>query len=980
MDLALVISLLLIRLVVSSPTANFPVNSQVPPVAQLSQYFEFEFSASTFTSSAGSLTYGLSNAPSWLQLNSANRTLYGTPTSSGAVGTPTFQVSARDSDGTTDMSVVLVVVDSSQPQLGAAILPQLANFGATSSPDSLLLYPSEAFAINFSSNTFTGTSSSTNYYATSGNNTPLPSWIQFNDQNLAFSGTTPSLVSALSYPQTYPIRLIASDIVGFASAIALFEIVVGYDILSFNVTYQSVSVAEGEYFQGPALSEYLSLNGDPVNASDIASVTSDAPSWLTLSTGNISLGGTPPSGASTQNVTVTVTDIYGDTANTTMNLDFSGTSLFDGSFSQINATIGQFFIYDISDSISSNKDVSLSASLADTASWLSFNSTNATLFGMVPSSASAGVQRVQITAKSGSASQTETLPINIVRRSTTSSTKSSPTSTQPTSTRTSTSASEISSRASASPSSTTLSTSANGQKKHSGRNLAIVLGILLPVLLLLFLILFLLCCTKRRRRHHDSESLSKKDISRPIPEEPIPAVVTEISSEGEMLEKPRARTPEPAPRLELPWVQDSLRKSRARWSKKSSQNGSPLLGPQWADFLSSRVTQSPPIPRRSSKRSSKRSSRSSKKLAELPQDLTPFLRKNNALNYSRKRAPFRSTQSRNLQDIQPTKRASRALSGISSLSSSLPTRFSGMGHGSGGFGPPGFNQVRQSWQNQRPSMVPSEDSRLGSVDLETFPHPPQDETEARILPESEQGGRTSLRLVQSNSVQRSSISDERQRYLRDRARDRLEPAPRFSSTWSMRPSDSRDSRGIMERIRSPGVSSSVYPDDQDNRDTWRTYSKSSSVNAHQAYQRPETIESEDEFEFDDEPMRPPPLLLRDRISYSSGQFDTADESTDSNWEDEDIEEAVGPDGQRRWQVSASNSPLGSPLERPLDFGEAGLGSRRPSTSRGYPPPLRPGMSERRWRLGDRRGKRAISVTEADMARSQGSQRGNLAFV
>ena len=959
----------LIRLVVAAPWISFPVNSQVPPVAQASQLFLFTFSESTFSSTAGTITYNLSGAPSWLQVNGANRTLSGTP-GIDDVGAATFQLVGSDSTGSTSMTVTLVVLNTQGPQLGDAVLPQLAKVGPTSSPDALLLYPSQAFTIKFDASTFVGTSAATMYYATSGNNTPLPSWLGFSEQDLEFTGTSPPLVSPTSYPQIYPVRLIASDVVGFAGATAAFEIVVGYDVLYFNVTYQTFAVKSGQYFQTTSLLNNLNFDDRSAQSSDIASVTSNAPSWLTLYSQNISLAGIPPDDATSQNVTVTVTDANGDMANSTINLDFSATSLFNSNFSTVDATLGQPFNYSIGDAVSSNAGVNIAVDLSSAANWLTYDDTARTLSGTVPSDAAVGVRDVQITASTGTISQTETLPIRLVSGT------SSPTSTSFSATAEASSSRSGSQSGLAVPTPTLPAIGNKITHSHARRDLAIVLGILLPILLLLILLLLILCCLRRRRRQRDMEALSQKQISRPILEEAEPAVVTETSAEGEPLEKERTRTPEPAPRIELPWAPDSLRKSRARLSKKSSPQGSPLIDSTWGGLISP----SSPIPARSSKRSSRASSKLSKRKnrrSQDPQDRTPIIRKSDALNYSRKRLPFRPTQSRTMQDMNSAKRSSRPMSLLSSVSSGVPSRLSGMGHGAGGFGPPGYMQVQDSWQNTRTSLARSEDSRMDSVDLERFPRPPRESTDNTIGRGSSQGGRPSLRLVDSGSLQRSSLSEERQRYVRDRARDRLESAPRFSSSWSMRPS-SRESRGVMEKMRSPGMSSSVYPDENPNyRNTWRTYSKSSSVGGPR---RPETIVSEDEDVIHEPPRRPPPLMLREHVSYSSGQFNSAESTTDSAWEDEeDLEESIDPNGQRRWQVSASNSPIGSPLERPLDFGEAGLGSR-PGTSRGYPPPLRGANSGRRWRLGERRDKRPVSVTEVDLQRSQGSQRGNLAFV
>lgn len=60
------------------PTVAFPLKSQVPPVARISKPFSYTFLNSTFSSTLPR-SYTLSNAPSWLFLDSSTRTLSGTP-------------------------------------------------------------------------------------------------------------------------------------------------------------------------------------------------------------------------------------------------------------------------------------------------------------------------------------------------------------------------------------------------------------------------------------------------------------------------------------------------------------------------------------------------------------------------------------------------------------------------------------------------------------------------------------------------------------------------------------------------------------------------------------------------------------------------------------------------------------------------------------------------------------------------------------
>src|SRR5699024_7141325 len=101
-----------------------------------------------------------------------------------------------------------------------------------------------------------------------------------------------------------------------------------------------------------------------------------------------------------------------------------------------------------------------------------------------------------------------------------------------------------------------------------------------------------------------------------------------------------------------------------------------------------------------------------------------------ATNQSPKREPLKPIQARrslkrNSAASSRSKRNSKRSSGISSVTTGLPVRFSGAGHGAGGFGPPGppgHGLVRTSWQNTQASMQ-SDECGLGNL-APLFPRPP----------------------------------------------------------------------------------------------------------------------------------------------------------------------------------------------------------------------------------------------------------------
>ena len=141
--------------------------------------------------------------PAWLQLDSGTRTFSGKP-GSNDVGSVTFQLIANDGQGPTPLSCNVSRgtrwIGGSRPFHTARNWQDSVYLRARSS---IMFYPLQAFAFKFSPDTFLRTSPSTTYYAISGDNSPLPSWLEFDASILGFSGTTPPLVSPTTMPQSY---------------------------------------------------------------------------------------------------------------------------------------------------------------------------------------------------------------------------------------------------------------------------------------------------------------------------------------------------------------------------------------------------------------------------------------------------------------------------------------------------------------------------------------------------------------------------------------------------------------------------------------------------------------------------------------------------------------------------------------------------------------------------------------------------------
>ena len=400
-------------LIRATPSINLLINAQVPPVAQVNQSYYFVFAPSTF-SDTSPINYSLSNSTDWLQLDGSNRTFYGTPGPQD-VGSSVVMLVATDDTGSVSMPVTLVVSANPGPGLGTPVAAQLPAYGAFSSPDSLLLTPDTALLLVFSNNTFTNTNENTSYYAKSADNTPLPSWVIFNAANLSFSGQVPQATSPSELPMTVGIKLTASNVIGFAQAVAQFQMVIQSHLFAFGDTMQIINVMPGSPVTYGLLSD-LSLDSQPVSASDVNQASTNAPSWLSLDQSSLVLSGTPPADVSEQNFTVSATDHYGDPASTIVLLQTPANSSLDilMPFPTLNATIGANFNYSLNDSFAcdpNSASVNISINPGAAAGWLTYNPTAMALEGNVPGSLKPQSVQVTVTASQGNLSQSEDLSL-----------------------------------------------------------------------------------------------------------------------------------------------------------------------------------------------------------------------------------------------------------------------------------------------------------------------------------------------------------------------------------------------------------------------------------------------------------------------------------------------------------------------------------------------------------------------------------------
>jgi axial budding pattern protein 2 len=970
----LAIVLAFVHISYSTPAITFPINSQVPPVARVSEGFEFIFSDSTFASNAPSISYSLAHPPQWLRLDGTTRTLSGTPTTSD-VGVSTFGLTAFDGSGSVSMGVTLLVTDNGGITLGAPILPQLEASGPTSSPSTLFLYPSDRFSFSFSPETFAGTSKRTNFYAISEDGSPLPSWLSFDARSLNFSGLTPPVVSPRATPEPFAIKLIASDYPGFASAIAPFQIIVASHILAFNSSAVECVVSKGGEFTSPPLRDGLLLDGKPVQNGQFVQVDGTLPQWLSLDRESLTLSGSPPDDTGSETVTIPVVDTYGDIANITMHLVFRNTLFNNGTFST-NGTIGRDFNYTIDPSILNGTSIQLDVDLGKASSWLTYNPDTMKLSGLTPRDLSPQNITLNLIATKGKISETERFVLSIIRG------------TGPLPLSTASAAQESGSPTQSPGPKPPIS---HSKTSTAERNRIIIASSVAPILCLIILLSLITFCLRRKKQHR--LSVSDQQISRPQP------LMAETNNAGDhyaavtqgRTDFQRLQTPPRVPTIDLgkTWTQDTLGRSRLRSSRLAGDEEEIRGGLSKDTSFTVPHAISIDIPGfvESPKPAFKRQTR----------DLTPFRRE--ITNHSRNRAPFRLTQSQD-DRISPGKKRESKL--LSKASSRLPgplvsKRISAFGHGAGGLGdgagtlgPPGYGNVRRSWKDTRSSItMRSEEGKERSMDsmIWSFPQPPKTEQPQPSGTNTDQGKRASIRLVRDQSFSRWSHATQFPDYIRQRAQIR-QSNPLFSAGAVGSSTTSN---------RSP-----VFPDlnwnyaGRADRRSRRSDSQSSSIGPPMPpVKKPSRRNIGGRVNDDFSRL----AYFRSEMSLASSRFDSVD-SDDLSDGYADIVEAADTDGRIRW-VKGSDRPGTQGPERSRE----GMQDRRAVDMQGQTlhvptagPPRPPRFSplaahpgdgsqpgeppdEQKIRLYEERGKRPVSVDEGGLRRPiAGSQKGDIAFL
>jgi hypothetical protein len=473
---------------------EYPLNLQLPPVAIVDEPYLYQFAPTTFQIDSDTVQYSLVGNPSWLSLDSKNRTLSGIPHVSD-VGEISFTIAAAGLAGAVvNMDSKLLVSNSNMSEAKGNITQVLANAGQLSGPSMINIGPSKPFDISFPTDMFDGHGKSLSYYALLADHTPLPAWISFEPSSLRFAGTTPPT----SYTQNFEILLVACETPGYASSSLSFTITISPHQLLFQPYSQDLNLSKGDEIRITDLRSRLSLDGSPVQETDMLTINATLPPWLKLDNKTSEISGKAPLGTMSEDLTVTATDQYGDTAQLTVHIAFSS-ELFADEIGDLNATIGEIFKYTIPQDVLASSDERLSVDLSSLSRYLHFDPVKSSISGTIEHDFPSQTVQCTLTATTSDGTQRDTQTFHIA-------------------------VSDPVGNITPNLPAGNANTNSHGtyDNKHGGKTAGIIIGSIIGAICSVLLLVTLLLCLRRRKQRKSylspklPRSPNKSDISRPI--------------------------------------------------------------------------------------------------------------------------------------------------------------------------------------------------------------------------------------------------------------------------------------------------------------------------------------------------------------------------------------------------------------------------------------------------------------------------------
>jgi hypothetical protein len=350
------------------------------PATTATEGIAYRFTPSASDPDGDSLSFTVTNLPSWASFNTTSGSIRGTPGSTDVGTTSGIVITVSDGVNTASLPAFSITVNSASTPNTA---PTISGTPATSVPAGV------AYSFTPSANDANGDSLSFSV-------THLPTWAHFNTSNGTISGTPTNT----NVGTTSSITITVSDGIDSAS------------LPAFSITVTSVVVPNTP----PTISGSPTTSVTAGNAYRFTPTASDAdgdtlsfsitnlPSWARFSTTNGTISGTP-SGTdvgTTSGITITVSDGTDKSSLPAFSITVASAPNTPPTISGTPATsVTAGNAYSFVPTASDADGDSLTFTVANLPSWAKFNTTNGTISGN-PSNTDAGTtSSIKITVSDG---------------------------------------------------------------------------------------------------------------------------------------------------------------------------------------------------------------------------------------------------------------------------------------------------------------------------------------------------------------------------------------------------------------------------------------------------------------------------------------------------------------------------------------------------------------------------------------------------
>jgi axial budding pattern protein 2 len=239
------------------------------PVANIGNNYQYQINPITYVSDDDNgnskINYSISGLD-WLKFDNENRTLYGTPTEQGLYN---FTLSGYNQYSSISNLYNIIVQQQDNTTLNQFIFQnQLKSFGVTNGNNGIVVKPGSEFYYKFDNSIFNDVGNA-QFFGRLADHSSLPNWINFNGDDLSFSGTAPYVTSEIAPSIKYQFSIIASTN-GFSLAEGFFDLIIGANQLWVN---DSMITYNGTFNQDVELQLPLNqvfLNGDQIAISNVS--------------------------------------------------------------------------------------------------------------------------------------------------------------------------------------------------------------------------------------------------------------------------------------------------------------------------------------------------------------------------------------------------------------------------------------------------------------------------------------------------------------------------------------------------------------------------------------------------------------------------------------------------------------------------------------------------------------------------------------